>query len=54
MLRSRELLFISTKEVTDQVSSLMKDCSDLQVYFFGDDEGLGLEGAIGMKFTTSR
>ena len=52
MLRSRELLFISTKEVTDQVSSLMNDCSDL--YFFGDDEGLGLEGAIGMKFTTSR
>ena len=36
-------VYLDEEEVTDQVSSLKKDCSE--PYLFGDDEGLGLESA---------
>jgi hypothetical protein len=36
-------VYLDEGEVTDQVSSLKKDYSE--PYLFGDDEGLGLEGA---------
>ena len=39
----RIAVYLEEEEVTDQVSSLKKDYSE--PYFFGDYEGLGLEGA---------
>ena len=40
---NRIAVFLDEEEVTDQVSSLKKDCSE--PYLFGGDEGLGLECA---------
>ena len=39
----RIAVYLDEEEVTDQVSSLKKDCSE--PYLSGDDEGLGLECA---------